>query len=135
MPSRGGRKSFASTYTAVVPRGPSPFPGSLRPYGAAPGSSISAAPADDSSAGPTVTAPPASASTSGEAGELPPGTPVGEYVIERRLGAGGMGEVYGAIHPLIHKRVAIKVLRRHLCGSPVIVQRFIAEARAVNRIG
>jgi serine/threonine-protein kinase len=99
-----------------------------------PVSGIALAPADDSSAGTTVTALPAPASA-GDQADLPPGTAVGEYVIERRLGAGGMGEVYGAIHPLIHKRVAIKVLRRHLGSNRAIVQRFIAEARAVNRIG
>jgi serine/threonine-protein kinase len=39
---------------------------------------------------------------------LPPGTMVGEYRIETRLGKGGMGAVYGARHPVIGKRVAIR---------------------------
>ncbi|MBK7078256.1 MAG: hypothetical protein IPH44_38925 [Myxococcales bacterium] len=39
-----------------------------------------------------------------------PGVLVGEYRIAARLGAGGMGIVYGAVHPIIGKRVAIKVL-------------------------
>ena len=62
-------------------------------------------------------------------------TQVGEYRVSCKLGAGGMGDVYGAVHPLIDKRVAIKVLRYKLCKSPLMVQRFVAEARAVNRIG
>ena len=39
--------------------------------------------------------------------DLPPGSPCGEYVIERKIGEGGMGAVYGARHPVIGKRAAI----------------------------
>jgi tRNA A-37 threonylcarbamoyl transferase component Bud32 len=60
---------------------------------------------------------------------------VGEYRIERKLGQGGMGTVYAAIHPVIDKRVAIKVLHHELCANADAVTRFIQEARAVNRIG
>ena len=42
--------------------------------------------------------------------ELPPGTRLGDYVIEGKVGAGGMGEVYAARHPLIGKRAAIKIV-------------------------
>ena len=42
---------------------------------------------------------------------LAAGTPVGEYEVVRQLGAGAMGEVYEAVHPMIGKRVAIKVMR------------------------
>ena len=69
------------------------------------------------------------------AGELPSGTVVGEYVIDRRIGAGGMGVVYGATHPLIGKRAAIKVIGANLGSDPVVVQRFVQEARSVNQIG
>ncbi len=67
--------------------------------------------------------------------DLPPGTAAGDYVIERRLGHGGMGTVYQAIHPVIDKRVAIKVLHHELCANSEAVARFVQEARAVNRIG
>ncbi|HEX3482800.1 MAG TPA: protein kinase [Kofleriaceae bacterium] len=64
-----------------------------------------------------------------------PGTEVGGYVIEGELGHGGMGVVYSATHPVIGKRAAIKILRLHVSRSPISVERFIQEARAVNQIG
>lgn len=67
--------------------------------------------------------------------ELVAGTPIGEYVIERRIGEGGMGVVYAARHPLIGKRAAIKVLRATYSADREAVARFILEAQAVNRIG
>src|SRR5262245_33351607 len=65
---------------------------------------------------------------------LEAGTAVGEYVVERFIGAGAMGEVYGGRHPVINKRVAIKVLRSELAASQEAADRFIREARAVNQI-
>jgi serine/threonine-protein kinase len=67
--------------------------------------------------------------------ELAPGQMVGEYQVERLLGEGGMGRVYAAIHPLIAKRAAIKVLRPELSHDPATVERFVREARSVNQIG
>jgi eukaryotic-like serine/threonine-protein kinase len=58
----------------------------------------------------------------------------GNYVVERLLGAGGMGAVYCAVHPEIGKRVAIKFLAPDLASDATAVQRFFAEARAVNMI-
>jgi serine/threonine-protein kinase len=66
---------------------------------------------------------------------LMPGTMVGEYRVEGMVGEGGMGQVYGAIHPVIGKRAAIKVLRRELCSDAEAIERFVMEARAVNQIG
>jgi serine/threonine-protein kinase len=63
------------------------------------------------------------------------GTEVGGYVVDGELGAGGMGIVYSATHPLIGKRAAIKVLKPDLSNTPAAVERFIMEARAVNQIG
>ncbi len=65
---------------------------------------------------------------------LAAGAPIGEYVIDRFLGAGATGEVYAGRHPVIGKRVAIKVLRPDLAASPEAAERFIREARAVNQI-
>jgi serine/threonine-protein kinase len=66
--------------------------------------------------------------------DLPAGRMVGEYRIESKLGEGGFGSVYRAVHPLIGKAAAIKVLNRQFSANPEIVSRFIAEARAVNQI-
>ena len=65
---------------------------------------------------------------------LAPGTMVGEYRVDRSLGAGTFGDVYAGEHPLIGKAVAIKVLRGKFSADPGMVSRFVAEARAVNRI-
>jgi serine/threonine protein kinase len=65
---------------------------------------------------------------------LAPGMMLGEYRIEYELGRGGMGRVYAARHPIIGKRVAIKVLAPERGADPVIARRFVEEARAVNRI-
>jgi tRNA A-37 threonylcarbamoyl transferase component Bud32 len=65
---------------------------------------------------------------------LAAGARAGEYVIEAHVGAGAMGDVYRARHPVIGKRVAIKVLKRRLADSPEALERFVREARAVNRI-
>ena len=67
--------------------------------------------------------------------DLAPGTMVGEYQVEGVLGKGGMGKVYSAVHPVIAKRAAIKVLHPQLSMDAESVQRFIQEARSVNQIG
>ena len=65
---------------------------------------------------------------------IEPGTMVGEYRVERRLGSGTFGDVYAGEQPLIGKRVAIKLLHRRYSSDAEVVSRFVAEARAVNRI-
>ncbi|WP_375756883.1 protein kinase [Corallococcus exercitus] len=63
------------------------------------------------------------------------GTQMGSFRLVRRVGRGGMGSVYLAEHVSIGSRVAVKVLHEHLTRYPELVQRFHAEARAVNLIG
>jgi eukaryotic-like serine/threonine-protein kinase len=58
----------------------------------------------------------------------------GSYVVEALIGAGGMGAVYRAVQPEIGKQVAVKFLSAALTAQPELVQRFFAEARAVNLI-
>lgn len=59
---------------------------------------------------------------------------VGSYRIARSVGQGGMGRVYLAVHPGIGSRVAVKVLSPECSMRPELVERFFAEARAVNVI-
>lgn len=66
--------------------------------------------------------------------DLAPGDVVGEYRIEDKIGQGGFGAVYRAVHPLIGKLAAVKVVNRELSKNPQMVSRFISEARAVNQI-
>ena len=66
--------------------------------------------------------------------DLVAGERVGEYEVEGKLGQGAFGTVFKAVHPLIGKVVAIKVLARRFSVDPEMVSRFIAEARAVNQI-
>ncbi len=63
------------------------------------------------------------------------GQSIGNYRILSKLGTGGMGAVYLAEHPLIGKKVALKVIHRELAGNRDVVSRFFQEARAVNKIG
>jgi tRNA A-37 threonylcarbamoyl transferase component Bud32 len=63
------------------------------------------------------------------------GQSIGNYRILNKIGTGGMGAVYLAEHPLIGKRVALKVIHRELAGNRDVVSRFFQEARAVNKIG
>jgi eukaryotic-like serine/threonine-protein kinase len=62
------------------------------------------------------------------------GRSIGNYRIVRVIGEGGMGTVYLAEHPMIGKRVAVKMLRPDLGTDPGLVSRFFQEARAVNEI-
>ena len=64
----------------------------------------------------------------------PIGMKVGNYVLTEAIGAGGMGAVYLAVHPEIGRKVAVKMLPRHLGLTPGLADRFRAEARAVTRI-
>ncbi|MDB4971013.1 MAG: serine/threonine protein kinase [Myxococcales bacterium] len=62
------------------------------------------------------------------------GTRVGNYEIKEKLGEGGMGVVYLGQHPLIGKRVAVKVLLEDYVANETIAMRFFNEAKAVNDI-
>jgi hypothetical protein len=59
---------------------------------------------------------------------------VGKYVIETRLGGGGMGTVYRARHVTLGRTAAVKVLLPELCANADVVQRFFNEARAATSV-
>ncbi|WP_067716057.1 bifunctional serine/threonine-protein kinase/ABC transporter substrate-binding protein [Nocardia yamanashiensis] len=56
------------------------------------------------------------------------------FLIERKLGGGGMGEVYLARHPRLPRRIAVKVLARELAADQQTRARFEREAELVARL-
>ncbi|HKE20482.1 MAG TPA: serine/threonine-protein kinase [Kofleriaceae bacterium] len=62
------------------------------------------------------------------------GAKVGNYEVKQKLGEGGMGAVYLAVHPNIGKRVALKVLHPEFSSNEEVIGRFFNEAKAVNDI-
>ncbi|MCA8958876.1 MAG: protein kinase [Planctomycetes bacterium] len=60
---------------------------------------------------------------------------LGRYPIERRLGAGGMGEVFLALDPVLERRIAIKRLFADAASSERRRARFESEARALAAFG
>ena len=59
----------------------------------------------------------------------------GRYTIHRRLGRGGMGTVYEARDGALERRVAVKVIRDDMVGSPDAADRFRGEARVAASFG
>ena len=60
---------------------------------------------------------------------------LGQYILEEKIGAGGMGEVWRARHRLLIRPAAVKVIRPQaltaMSGDPeVLMRRFEREARA-----
>src|SRR2546423_14058026 len=58
----------------------------------------------------------------------------GRYVLERRLGHGGMGVVYLAREVSLERRVAIKLLTPDRALQPNAKQRFLQEARTAAQL-
>ncbi|MER3398637.1 MAG: serine/threonine-protein kinase [Chloroflexota bacterium] len=58
----------------------------------------------------------------------------GRYRLERRVGEGGMAEVYLAHDELLDRPVAVKVLRQALAQDRVLRERFVREAQAAARL-
>lgn len=67
---------------------------------------------------------------------IPPGTMITDrLMVVRRLGAGGIGEVYEVEHKFTKHRRAIKVLHAKFRRDTDVVERFLREASAAGRIG
>jgi serine/threonine protein kinase len=58
----------------------------------------------------------------------------GRYVLDRRVGRGGMAEVWSATDTGLDRRVAVKWLKSNLAGDAVVAERFRREAMAVARL-
>jgi serine/threonine-protein kinase len=62
------------------------------------------------------------------------GAVVGPYIVVKKLGQGGMGQVYLGQHKRLPRMAAIKVLNPEISGDSQIVERFFTEARATASI-
>jgi WD40 repeat protein/serine/threonine protein kinase len=60
---------------------------------------------------------------------LAPGSIFGRYRIVGEIGRGGMGIVYEAIHVMLEKRIALKILPIRTAGEAGHLERFFREAR------
>lgn len=56
------------------------------------------------------------------------------YDIKKKLGEGGMGEVYLAEHVRMKRKVAVKVMRKALASDPAAIGRFHREAENASQI-
>src|SRR5690348_16809822 len=67
-------------------------------------------------------------------GRLGVGDQVGQFKITETLGEGGMAQVFRAVHTVLDRTVAIKVLSREMAETEAAFQRFVAEAKAASRV-
>lgn len=66
---------------------------------------------------------------------LEPGSVIdGRYRLERRIGTGGMGEVWRAVHIHLDTPRVVKVVRRDLVSDADAQARFVREARLATRV-
>ncbi|MEZ6139121.1 MAG: serine/threonine-protein kinase [Zavarzinella sp.] len=59
------------------------------------------------------------------------GDSLGDFELVRRIGIGGMGQVYLARQKSLKRQVAVKVLKQELAANETMLKRFQAEAEAV----
>jgi serine/threonine-protein kinase len=59
---------------------------------------------------------------------------LGQYRLGRRLGGGGMGEVFAAEHRLLKRPCAVKLIRPDRAADDTFVRRFEREAAAAARL-
>jgi len=62
------------------------------------------------------------------------GARVGDYIIDRRIGLGGMGEVYTAEQVAMQRTVALKILQKDLSSDKIYLERFFREVRILAQI-
>jgi serine/threonine protein kinase len=68
------------------------------------------------------------------ASSLTPPFVLGQYQVVAKIGQGGMGAVYRALHPLLKKEVAVKILPPAATADVRAVARFRREMEAIGRL-
>src|SRR5262245_49243396 len=66
--------------------------------------------------------------------ELGPQAVVGSYRIVKEIGRGGMGTVYEAVHTVLPRRAAIKVMHGELRRQPGMATRMVQEASILEEV-
>jgi len=59
---------------------------------------------------------------------------LGDFKLLKKLGQGGMGEVYLANQVSLDRKVAVKILSKEMAKKPGFVERFVRESRAMAKI-
>ncbi len=63
------------------------------------------------------------------------GRTIDRYELLEWVGGGGFGAVYKARHTIMHRTVALKLVRPSVHQPPDVIERFVTEARAAASIG
>jgi eukaryotic-like serine/threonine-protein kinase len=66
--------------------------------------------------------------------ELGPDSVVGSYRLVKEIGRGGMGTVYEAVHTVLPRRAAIKVMHAELRRQPGMATRMVQEASILEEV-
>jgi TolB-like protein/Tfp pilus assembly protein PilF/predicted Ser/Thr protein kinase len=56
------------------------------------------------------------------------------YQVIEELGGGGMGKVYKVLDTKIHEKIALKIIRPDIAGSPRVIDRFRQELKLARQI-
>jgi YVTN family beta-propeller protein len=65
---------------------------------------------------------------------ITPGQQIKQYIIEKKIGEGGMGSVYTARQPAMNRTVVLKVLSAKMVKTPEMLRRFRREVEVIARL-